>query len=280
MAQTYIEYNFVVTPLIPGAEILMAELGEIGFDSFEETATGLLAYILKQHDHPNLLNQVQLIQSPDFNISHTTRTVEQQDWNAVWEREFQPIEVDNTCRIRASHHPKKEVPYDILINPKMAFGSGHHATTYLMLSRILPLNLSSKKVLDMGCGTGVLSILASLKGAAHIDAIDIDPWSFQNTQENIALNHCDNITPYEGDASLLKGKHYAVIFANITRNILLNDIEHYAACLDEQGVLLMSGFYVADLPLIQQECAKFGLIYSNHESREDWVGVTFVKSQE
>src|SRR5699024_12520611 len=204
MAQTYIEYNFVITPLIPGAEILMAELGELGFDSFEETSTGLSAYILKQRDQPALLEQVQLMQSPEFDISYTTRSVEQQDWNAVWEHEFQPIEVDNTCRIRASHHPKKNMPYEILIDPKMAFGSGHHATTYLMLSLILKLDLTNLSVLDMGCGTGVLGILASLKKAKHVDAIDIDPWSYENTLENSSLNHCSNISVFQGDAQLIK----------------------------------------------------------------------------
>lgn len=277
MAADYKEYSFVVKPHYPGVEILIAELAELGFDSFSETEDGLLAYIPSTKDEDRLLNGLPLLASPDFELSYRVKEIPDQNWNEQWEQNFQPIEVDGKCRIRAPFHTHEEVEFDIVIQPKMAFGTGHHATTHLMLSYLLKEPLVGKKILDMGCGTGVLAILASLKGAGPIDAIDIDPWSYQNALENIALNQVERITVYEGDSRLLANRHYDCIVANINRNILLADMERYAQALNQGGILFLSGFYREDLKLIQQELTKNGLVFKEAQEREKWVAVKAIK---
>lgn len=277
MDQTYIEYNFTIKPQKPGVEILIAELAEAGFESFLETDTGVLAYISSKEDKTGFLSGIQILQSGEFETSFTTKSIAQKDWNAEWESQFQPIEVGHTCRIRTSFHPKKEVDYDIIINPKMAFGTGHHATTHLMLQFLLEEKIAAKDLLDMGCGTGVLSILAAMRKATSVTAIDIDRWSYDNTLENITLNHCKNITVHQGDAKLLEGQHFDLILANINRNILLKDIKTYASCLSKNGILLISGFYEKDILLIQNECNKYNLKYQTHKEKDTWVAVKMLK---
>lgn len=277
-SKTYTEYNFTISPPNPGTEILMAQLAQVGFDSFEETNTGVKAYISSEENRKTVLDDIQILKSPEFEISFQTQSIQQKNWNAKWESQFQPIEVDGICQIRASFHTKKEMDFNVVINPKMAFGTGHHATTHLMVQFLLKENLTGKTVLDMGCGTGILAILADMKNAKHIDAIDIDEWSYENTLENADLNNCENISVYEGDAKLLKAKKYNVVFANINRNILLRDIGTYSKGLCENGILFLSGFYEADLPSIQKRCEKFGLRYETHKKRDGWVAVKYVKN--
>jgi len=231
MADSYKEYTFTVSPPYPGIEILIAELAELGFESFDESENGLKAYIQENIDSEKAVKALDILQSAEFEIDYSTKTIQQENWNARWESEFKPIEVGTKCRIRAPFHPEKKVDYEIVISPKMAFGTGHHATTYLMLRFILREEMQDKQVLDMGCGTGVLAILASMKKAAHIDAIDIDPWSYENTLENARLNRINNIAVFEGDSSLLGKKKYDFILANINRNVLLKDMETYSGCL-------------------------------------------------
>lgn len=278
MEQVYIEYNFQVTPLEIGRDLLIAELGEAGFESFLETETGVMAYIQKKDWDENLLDRIDLIKNPKYSISFTRKEIEQVNWNAEWEKNFEPILVDNHCSVRAPFHPKPNVEYDIVIEPKMSFGTGHHETTHMMIQHILKNEWTGKKVLDMGCGTAVLAILAEMKGAQHIDAIDIDNWCYLNSLENAERNNCKHITVYEGDASLLKGKHYDIIIANINRNILLNDIAVYAGCLPENGELYLSGFYTEDLDAIEKECNKHGLKFVENLERNNWIAVKFIKN--
>lgn len=278
MTDSYTEYEFTVKPKNPATEILIAELAEIGFDTFSETDTGVLAYISTKQDSEDILKEVNIMDSIVFDISFKKKIIEQQNWNEQWEKNFKPIEVSDKCRIRASFHPKIEVEFDIVINPKMSFGTGHHATTHLMLEFILEENLKGKNILDMGCGTGVLAILASMKKAKHIDAIDIDSWSVENAKENAELNNCENIIVYEGDVSFLKNKKYDIIFANINRNVLLEDMQAYGECLSENSVLLLSGFYEKDLPLIRQRAKEFGLEYDNHKIRNGWTALRLLKN--
>lgn len=280
MKNSYTEYEFTVKPKNPATEILIAELAEIGFDTFEETDSGILAYIPAGRDNQDILKEVNILDSIVFDISYKKKIIEQQNWNKQWEEDFKPIEIDDKCRIRASFHPRKEVEFDIVINPKMSFGTGHHATTHLMLDFILKEDLVDKKVLDMGCGTGVLAILAAMKKAVHIDAIDIDTWSVENAKENAQLNRCENISIYEGDVNLLKSmaKQYDVIFANINRNILLKDMQAYAESLSDGGTLLLSGFYDSDLPLIQQEAGKHNLTYEGHQIQDKWTALKLLKN--
>ncbi len=271
----YIEYSFTVSPLQPGAEILIAELGSAGFESFVETETGVTAYIQKEEWTEAILNDIQILASEEFVIEYTTSEIEQVNWNAEWEKNFESIEVDEKCVVRAPFHPKTNVPYEIVIEPKMSFGTGHHETTYMMLQHILENNFKNKRVLDMGCGTAVLAILAEMRGAKLIDAIDIDEWCFQNSEENVNRNNCRNISVHLGDASILAGKRYDIIIANINRNILLDDMHKYRNCLSEGGELYLSGFYSEDLPIIQDCCNNLGFTFVDKKERNNWIAAKF-----
>ena len=271
----YIEYDFTVSPTEMGAEILMAELAEVGFDSFEDTPTGIKAYIPKDSWNEQILEDIYLLSNPEFTISYQITEIEQVNWNEEWEKNFSPIVVEDLCTVRANFHPVPNTRYDIVITPKMSFGTGHHETTYMMLQQLLPLSLEGAKVLDMGCGTGILAIMAALRGAHDITAIDIDPWCVENATENVQQNDCSFITIKEGDVSLIAGEQYNLILANINRNILLSDIPAYTQALLPLGLLLVSGFYVEDLPAIKEKCQKIGLTYLSHIERNRWVSAKF-----
>ena len=271
----YIEYDFTVSPTEMGAEILMAELAEVGFDSFEDTPTGIKAYIPKDSWNEHILQDIYLLSNPEFTISYQITEIEQVNWNKEWEKNFSPIVVEDLCTVRANFHPVPNTRYDIVITPKMSFGTGHHETTYMMLQQLLPLSLEGAKVLDMGCGTGILAIMAALRGAHDIIAIDIDPWCVENATENVQQNNCSFITIKEGDVSLIAGEQYNLILANINRNILLSDIPAYTQALLPQGLLLVSGFYEEDLPAIKEKCQEVGLTYLSHIERNRWVSAKF-----
>jgi len=237
MSNIYIAYNFTVTPLQPATEILIAELGYAGFESFVENENGVTAYIQKGAHNDNVLDDIYALKNEEFQISFTKEEIAQTNWNSEWEKNFKPIVVDDLVSIRAPFHENPNLQYDIIIEPKMSFGTGHHETTHMMVQHLLALNLTDKKVLDMGCGTGILAIFAEMKGAAPIDAIDIDNWCYENSMENCERNKCKHISVYEGDVSLLINKKYDVIIANINRNILMSDIQTYAHCLNKDGIL-------------------------------------------
>ena len=277
MDKIYIEYQFIINPKEPATEILIAELGNLNFESFVETEEGLTAYIQKEDWHTNLLDEVFILQSKEFNIVAEYSEMAQTNWNAEWEKNFNPIIVDDLVSIRAPFHNNPNVKYDIVIEPKMSFGTGHHETTYMMVQHLLQLKLENKKVLDMGCGTGILAIFAEMKGAKPIDAIDIDNWCYLNSIENAERNNCNSISVYEGDASLLKNKNYDVIIANINRNILLNDIKIYANCLSSGGILLLSGFYKEDFTIINKEAENQKLKLDGELIKNNWMSLKFVK---
>ena len=271
----YKGYYFKVEPLQPAVEILIAELGYAGFESFVETEEGVTAYIQKEEWNQNILEDIQILNSDEFDITYTHEDIEQTNWNAEWEKNFNPIVVDNVCAVRAPFHEKFDTEYDIIIEPKMSFGTGHHETTHMMIQHILQNDFKDKSVLDMGCGTAVLAILAEMKGAKPIDAIDIDNWCYLNSLENVERNNCKHISVYEGEASLLKDKNYDIIIANINRNILLQDIATYAKCLNTNGSLFLSGFYEEDIPLIEKECNANNLQHLKTLKRNNWVALHF-----
>lgn len=273
----YLEFHFEISPVQPASEILIAELGSVGFESFVENEDGITAYIPVEEYDEEMFSGIHILQSDEFEISYTTQEIEQVNWNEEWEKNFNPIIVDEHCSVRAPFHAKPDTEYDIVIEPKMSFGTGHHATTHMMIQHILNNNVSGKSVLDMGCGTGVLAILAAMRGAAKIDAVDIDNWCYLNTLENVERNNCDHINVFEGGAELLKGKNYDIIIANINRNILLQDMETYAKALNTNGELYLSGFYVEDIPIIKKACSKYGLVYVEHIDRENWAAAKFTK---
>lgn len=272
----YIGYYFKVQPLQPAVEILIAELGYAGFESFVETEEGVTAYIQKEEWSETILDDIQILNSDEFEISFSFEDIEQTNWNEEWEKNFTPIVVDDKCSVRAPFHDKPNTEYDIIIEPKMSFGTGHHETTHMMIQYILNNDFKDKSVLDMGCGTGVLAILAEMKGAKPIDAIDYDNWCYLNSLENVERNNCEHITVLEGDASLLVDKHYDVIIANINRNILLNDLDKYVACLNKNGMLLLSGFYKDDIPVLEAECNKHMLKLIETLEKNHWVALKFL----
>ncbi|NNC69236.1 MAG: 50S ribosomal protein L11 methyltransferase, partial [Flavobacteriaceae bacterium] len=252
MPKTYIAYHFIVNPKEPATEILIAELGNAGFESFVENDSGLVAYITKEAHQEQILKNIYVLQSTEFDIEYTIEEIAHANWNAQWEKSFQPIQIDNLVSIRAPFHENPGLKYDILIEPKMSFGTGHHETTHLMIQQLIDLDLTNKKVLDMGCGTGILAIFAEMKGANPIVAIDIDQWCYENSIENCQRNNCKHISVFKGDASLITNKKYDVIIANINRNILLADMNSYSECLDKNGILLLSGFYQEDIATIDK----------------------------
>ena len=277
MNVNYIGYTFKVSPKEPATEILIAQLGFAGFESFVENEDGVTAYIQENDWNSTILNDIQILNSNEFEISYKEEVIEQTNWNREWEKNFNQIQVDDLVSIRAPFHENPNLKYDIVIEPKMSFGTGHHETTHMMVQQLLELDLTNKKVLDMGCGTGILAIFAEMKGAKPIDAIDIDNWCYENSLENVERNKCKHITVYEGDASLLIDKKYDVIIANINRNILLNDMEAYMKCLNEKGIILFSGFYRDDIPIIDAEVSKYGLTLDKTIERNNWVSLRYLK---
>ena len=273
----YIGYTFNVSPKEPGTEILIAQLGSEGFESFVENEDGVTAYIQEGDWNATILEDIQILNSEEFKISYVEEVIEQTNWNSEWEKNFNQIQVDDLVSIRAPFHENPNLKYDIVIEPKMSFGTGHHETTHMMVQQLVDLDLTGKKVLDMGCGTGILAIFAEMKGANPIDAIDIDNWCYENSIENVERNNCHYISVYEGDAALLKNKSYDVIIANINRNILLNDMESYMNCLNEGGVILFSGFYKEDIPVMDADVSKYGLKLDKTIERNNWVSLKYIK---
>ncbi len=276
MSNIYLGYHFLIEPKDLGSEILIAELGELPFESFVESEYGITAYIQKSLWNSNILEDLYILNSPEFTISYTIEEIEQVNWNEEWEKNFEAIDVDGKCHVRAPFHPMSNAQYEIIIEPKMSFGTGHHETTHMMIQHLLEMDVTGLKTLDMGCGTAILAILAEMKGAKPIDAIDIDNWCFLNSIENCERNNCNNITVYEGDAFLLKDKKYDLIIANINRNILLNDMQSYVDCLNENGTILFSGFYEEDIPYINESCVEKGLTYVKKIQRNNWVSLKYV----
>jgi len=258
-------------------EILVAELGAVGFESFTETDDGgLSAYIQSDEWIEGMLEQVQILSSGEVEFKVERENIEQVNWNEEWEKNFEPIEVQGKVSVRAPFHKGDELEYNILIEPKMSFGTGHHETTHLMIEHLLEVDLQGKKVLDMGCGTGILAIFSEMRGASEVEAIDIDPWCYENSVENAARNNCRKIKVFEGDAGLLKEQQFDVLIANINRNILLEDMSSYVRCLEPGGLLLLSGFYVEDMEQIGQKAQELGLKLLDEKERNRWVGLKYV----
>lgn len=278
MKYVQVDFNCIPNNEIT-TDVLANLLSEIDFESFISSETGISAFI------PAPLFSTEKLQESlqnfplEAQFSYTHNELEDKNWNEEWEKNyFEPIVIEDKCIIHSSFHKTKGAyAYSILIDPKMAFGTGHHQTTSLVLKEILAMNLNGKSLLDMGCGTAVLAILASMKGAAPITAIDIDEWAYRNAKENVALNNTDNIEVLLGGAEILGNQSFDVILANINRNILLQDIPSYASVLRNSGSLIMSGFYKEDIPVIREKCEKSGLSFSRFSELDNWVCVVCIK---
>lgn len=278
----YLEFIFHTEPCTEVVnDVLSAVLGEVGFESFVEQEGGIAAYIQTTlYDEEALKSTLDNFPLADTTLTYTYKEAEDKDWNEEWEKNFfQPIVIGNRCVIHSTfHHDVPQAEYDIVINPQMAFGTGHHETTSLIIGELLEADLQGKALLDMGCGTSILAILARMRGATPCTAIDIDEWCVRNSLENIELNHVDNISVFQGDASILPDKGpFDVVIANINRNILLNDMKHYVARMNPGARLLMSGFYTDDIPVIREEAERNGLRFVHHQEKNRWAAVQFEK---
>ena len=270
----YKEVIFSFRPLQPWSEILVAYLSELDFESFEDVKEGVRAYI-KENDF-NFSDIESICSQLDCKIDIKHKVIKQKNWNAKWESDFQPITIGSKCGVRADFHEPLEVEYEIIITPKMSFGTGHHATTFGMMEAMLSLDFQEKRVLDMGCGTAVLAILAHQLGSKEIDAIDIEEWAYNNSLENISMNGSSNIVVHKGGKEKIEGV-FDIILANINRNILIKDMNVYSSHLNENGLILFSGFYEQDLDLIKHEANLQRLKYIDHNSKNNWVTAKFKK---
>jgi ribosomal protein L11 methyltransferase len=276
----YTEVTITLSKQEPFKDILIYSLGDEGpYDSFEVTPQGLKAYVpTEKFDTAFLEQTLDEIRQMDVECRYTVTDLPDKDYNEEWERQHQPVLVDGFCWVRAPFHPRRDdVKYEIEIEPKMSFGTAHHATTYLMLSLLENESVEGRRVLDMGSGTGVLAILAAKKGAAYVEAIDVDEWAFRNAQENFERNGV-KVNAMLGDASLLTAdKHFDLILANINRNILLRDMPAYSAVLNTGGTLLLSGFYEHDVEALQDKAETIGLRLVQQCSRNEWTALKLTK---
>ena len=254
-------------------DVLIAELSERGYDGFLETDTGFETYREAATFDEAVLQDVISRYGSQASLRYTLQTVVEQNWNEDWEKNFEPITVEDQCRVRATFHPEDtSYPYEIIINPKMSFGTGHHATTYLMLRTQLEIDHQGKRVMDAGCGTGILSIMAIKRGASRVLAFDIDEWAVNNGQENIALNDSHAIELFQGTiAEVTDAEPFDLILANINRNVLLDEMAQYAKHLAPGGQLLLSGFYEEDIAAITQAAGSQALQLISRHAREQWA---------
>ena len=276
----YLVFKFVIAPLYPGNEILVAQLSNLGFEGFIEKSDGIEAYIMDKYYKESLLEEVQILRNTKFSIQFSFKKVEPINWNSKWESSYDPVIVNNKCIVKAPFHQTFGYDYEIIIHPKMSFGTGHHETTNMMIQLILDTQLLNKSVLDLGCGTAILSILAEKRGAQSIHAVDIDEWSYENSLENIKLNKCKKINVFKGDIFLVKHKKFDVIMANINRNILLEQIPQYVSCLNDDGFLFLSGFFEDDVSKFKLKIASLNLTLCSKISKNGWVAIKLKKSND
>lgn len=273
----YIEVNFEIDTNSPEMEIIMAQLAEVEYESFMESEDGLLAYVqVDNFNEPLLAKMVSSIQPQ---LRYSFKTIQERNWNAVWESNYDPVTIKDQVYIRAPfHETNPAIKYEILVDPKMSFGTAHHETTSLMIELLIGEEMNEKKVLDMGCGTGILAILSEMMGAAEIDAIDNDEWAYNNSLENVEKNNCKKINVQLGDVSAMKTVGYEYILANINRNVLLKDIAMYATHIVKNGILLLSGFYTEDLDMIVSSANDNNLSLDFNLVKNNWVAAKFVKN--
>lgn len=272
----YIQYSFSIEPVEPGSDILIALLADLGFESFTQNETGVEAYIQEEIENEGLVKELNF---EDFTFSYTRTTIPKTNWNEEWEKNFSPVYVDDLVCIRAHFHPAAQhIKHDIVITPKMSFGTGHHDTTWLVSKTMFSIPFTNTHILDMGCGTGILALLAKQLGATKLLGIDIDDWSIENSIENAAINNATDIEFKKGDASLLpKTDTFDIILANINKNVLKKDMTSYFNCLKKEGYLLLSGFFTTDVEELKQLAQSIGFTFIESYNKNEWAVIKLKK---
>lgn len=269
-------FRFTIEPIEPWQEILMAHLSELDFDSFEETENGLNAYSFVEPKYSDIQSIIDSL--PNAQITYNVEQLPEINWNEVWEKGYNPIEIGTVLRIRAEfHESKSEFKEELIIQPKMSFGTGHHETTKLVLKHMMEMDFSHKTVLDMGCGTAILGIYAAKKKAKNVDAIDIEDHIIVNANENAERNEV-NVSARVGNAESLIGKQYDVILANINRNVLMMDMDQYVLSLSENGTLVLSGFLIEDQSMIEGKAKSLDLQKEAENTDNNWMSIRWRKS--
>lgn len=274
-----LEVQIDVSPREPWNEVLIAELSELGFESFVETKTGIMAYGPVTLDINQLIKETSLENFPEVEVNIKTQIIPHQNWNAQWEENFDPVHVLDYVSILAPFHSTEGVNnMKVIIQPQMSFGTGHHQTTWLMSKILFEIGEMPKQVLDMGTGTGVLAVIAEKLGAERILGIDIEEWSAENAKENVKLNDCSKIEIVCGDIDLLQTEHFGLIIANINKNVLKSHMKEYANHLTNNGILLLSGFFSSDVHELAEFASQFGLFTQNVETKDEWALMQLIKT--
>ncbi len=269
---TYKAFDFKLKQPEIYRDIFIAKLAEAGFEGFVETKQGFTAYTELD------INPDQYLNNFDVEYTYTTSKIPEQNWNKTWEKQIKPLVIDDFIYIKTSFHPPKDYPLVLTIDPKMSFGTGHHETTFLMIQQLLELKWNNKIVLDMGAGTGVLAVLTNKFGAQQVYAVDNDKWAYENMLENFEKNQSQNIKAILGDANVLENlPRFDVILANINRNILLQDMTTYSQKLKKNGYLILSGFYLDDVPLLLHSAQKNGMIFEKQLEKNNWISLRLKK---
>ena len=277
MNDDILRFTFSISPTKPGTEILIAELSQLNFDVFEETNSGVNAYIKKTLFDDTELKKVKIFNSNEFQIKYEIESIKNVNWNKKWEQNYKPVLIYPNCIIRAPFHKKTEFEYEIVIKPEMSFGTGHHETTRLIIEYLLEMNLNNKSICDVGCGTGILSILCDKKGAKSVDAIDINRNAFQSSKENIKINKCQNINLSNTPPESLIGNYYDLIISNITLNTLMNNFKNFSLISKKQSKILLSGFYESDVEMVANRLMLYDYNLVNYKTKNKWVSTLFQK---
>ena len=270
-------FSFKISPQLRGADILTAELSELGFYAFEQSKKGIEAYIYEEKWKQSLFSDISLFSNPEFKITYKSKLIRPTNWNQNWEKNFKPVKINECCGVRAKFHESLNLKYEIIITPKMSFGTGHHETTAMMLSYLLEVDLKDSTVLDVGSGTGILAILSEKRGAKLVDAIDIDIKCIKNIQENSKLNNCKFINPYFKNVSKINGIKYDLIIANINKNVIIDDILKFSNLLSVEGQLIISGFFLKDFDDINNKASSVNLHVISKKEKNKWLSVHYIK---
>ena len=270
-------FSFKISPKVKGEDILIAELSELGFYAFEQRKKDIKAYIYEEKWKQSLFFEVSLLSNPEFKITYESKLITPINWNQNWEKNFKPIKVNETCGVRAKFHESLNLKYEIIITPKLSFGTGHHETTAMMLSYLLEVDLKDLRVLDVGSGTGILAILSEKRGAKLVDAIDIDFKCIENIQENSILNNCKFINSHFKNVSQINGVKYDLIIANINKNVIIGDILKFSNLLSVEGQLIISGFFLEDFDDVNNEASSYDLHVVSKKEKNKWLSVHYIK---